>query len=290
MLTRSVAARALAAPGQTPRGIRASMHPRSTATIHGLLVGILGAACSSAPPYSGWTADQLYEHGQRAFEQGDWGEARRAFERLILTFPGFDQAVEARHYLARSFYSDDEFLSAVSEFTRIVQVYPDHERTPEAYMGLCRSYAAMSPHPQRDQQYTVQARTTCRNVADDFRGTPHGDSASTVAQEMHDKLGDKSYGEGYFYFQRNALESAEHVFLDLLETFPDTEAAPRAIARLIDIYTQWEWGDQVEEFRTRLLRAYPASPEARTFQEPATGDTVSTVRSRAPPGTGERAG
>ena len=256
----------------------------------GALVGMLGAACSSAPPYSGWTANQLYEHGQRAFEEGDWDEARRAFARLILTFPGFDQAVEARHYLARSFYADDEFLSAVSEFTRIVQVYPDHGRTPEAYMGLCRSYAAMSPHPQRDQQYTVQARTTCRNVADDFRGTPHGDSATTVAQAMHGKLGDKAYGEGYFYYQRNALESAEHVFLDLLETYPDTEAAPRAIARLIDIYAEWEWQDQVQEFRTRLLRAYPASPEARTLQEPATRDTVSTVRSRAPPGLGQRTG
>ncbi len=141
---------------------------RSTAA--SLVLACWGVACSSAPPYFGWTPDQLFQHGQTAFEQGDFGEAQRAFERLVLTFPGYEQVVEARHYLARSFYADDEFLSAVSEFTRIVQVYPDHQRTSEAWMGLCRSYAAMSPHPQRDQQYTIQAQTTCQNVADDFRG------------------------------------------------------------------------------------------------------------------------
>lgn len=250
----------------------------------GALVGLLGAACSSAPPYSGWTPEQLYEHGQRAFDQGDWGEARRAFERLVLTFPGFDQAVEARHYLARTFFSDREFLSAVSEYTRIVQVYPDHERTTEAWMGLCRSYAAMSPHPQRDQQYTVQAHNTCQNVADDFQGTPEGDSAGVVARQMNAKLADKAYLEGYFYFQRDILESAELVFLDLLEAFPDTEAAPRAVARLIDIYETWGWGEQHEEFRNRLRDTYPDSPEARELQAAAASDTVSTVRSRAPPG------
>ena len=249
----------------------------------GALVGLLGAACASAPPYSGWTAEQLYEHAQRAFEDGDWGEARRAFERLILTFPGFDQAVEARHYLARSFFSDEEYLSAVSEFTRIVQVYPDHERTPEAFMGLCQSYAGMSPHPQRDPQYTIQARTTCRNVAEDFGGTPQGDSAAVVAQEMHNKLGDKAYQEGYFYLQRDILESAEHVFLNVLESYPDTEAAPQAIAGLVEIYQVWGWDDQIEEFRQRLLNTYPDSPAAREFEQPVASDTVPTVRSRAPP-------
>jgi outer membrane assembly lipoprotein YfiO len=252
----------------------------------GALMSLLGVACASAPPYSGWTPEQLFEHGQRAFDEGDWSEARRAFERLVLTFPGFDQAVEARHYLARSFYADDQFLSAVSEYTRIVQVYPEHERTREAWMGLCRSYAAMSPHPQRDQQYTIQARTTCENVAGDFQGMPVGDSAAVVAQGMHAKLAEKAYAEGNFYFQRDILESAELVFLDLLNVFRETEVAPRALVRLIEIYEQWEWDEQEEEFRTRLLRTYPDSPEAKALEQPAASDTVSVVRSRAPPGPG----
>ncbi len=247
------------------------------------LVGLLGAACSSAPPYSGWTEDQLYGHGQRAFDEGDWGEARRAFERLVLAFPLFDQAVEARYYLARAFYQDGQYVSAVSEFSRIVQVYPDHERASDAWMGMCRSYAALSPHPEKDQQYTIHAHNTCRNVASDFRGTPVGDSAMAVTRKMHNKLGEKAFGEGQFYFQRDLFESAELVFNQVLDNYPGTDAAPRALARLIQIYEEWGWDDQREETRTRLLESYPDSPEAKAIDQSARGDTVSVVMSRAPP-------
>lgn len=261
-------------------GLPDGMKLRHAASV---LIGFLSAACSSAPPYSGWTPDQLYAHGEQAFQEGDWGEARRAFERLVLTFPGYERAVDARHYLAQAFYRDAEYLSAVSEFTRIVQVYPDHERVAEAWMGLCRSYASMSPHPQRDQQYTMQARTTCQNVANDFRGTAVGDSASAVMGRMHTKLAEKAYGEGHFYFQRDIYESAELVFLDVVELYAQTDVAPRATMRLIEIYDEWGWDEQKAEFTSRLLERYPDSPEARSLREPTVADSGSVVRSRAPP-------
>ena len=252
--------------------------------IHGLLVGLLGTACSTAPPYAGWTPEQLYEHGQRAFDEGDWHEARRAFERLVLNFPGFDQAVEARHYLARAFFQDEDYLSAVAEFTRIAQLYPDDLRSASAWMGLCSSYAAMSPNPQRDQQYTVQARNTCRQVAGDFQSVPVGDSAAAVAVEMHNKLGLKALSVGQFYFQRKIYDSAEHVFCRLLEDYPDTDAAPTALAQLSEIYENWGWDDDREQAKAWLLRTYPESPEARALDAVVGSDTVATVRSRAPPG------
>lgn len=225
-------------------------------------------ACASAPPFAGWTADQLYEHGREAFAEEDWDEARRAMERLVLTFPAFDEVVDARHTLAQTFFAEEEYVSAVSEYTRIAQVYPDDARTPEAWMGLCRSYAALSPHPQRDQQYTLQARTTCRNVAADYGGDPIGDSARAVVLEMHGKLAEKAYGEGYFYFQRDILESAELIFLDLVDTFAETGVAPRAMARLIEIYEEWGWEEQQEDFTARLRELYPESPEAKALEPP----------------------
>lgn len=298
MLNRPARARMPAARAEAPRGLEAVMHPCRTGAlgesrsreprysrglIHGLLVGLLGAACSSAPPYSGWTEDQLYAHAQRAFEEGDLGEARRAFERLVLAFPLFDQLVEAHYYLARTFYQDEQYISAISEFTRIVQIYPDHPRARDSWMGLCRSYAALSPEPGRDQQYTIQAHNTCQNVADDFSGTPVGDSAAVVRLEMRNKLGEKAFGEGQFYFKRNLLESAELVFKQVSTGFPDTDAAPRALFRLIEIYEEWGWDDQREETVTQLLGRYPDSPEARAVAQAAGNDTVPIVVSSTPP-------
>lgn len=244
---------------------RTSRLQRATGVLAAWGAAWWAATCASAPPYAGWTAEELYEHGRRAFADEDWDEARRALERLMLTFPGFEEVVDARHTLAKAFFADEEYISAVSEYTRIAQTYPDDERTSEAWMGLCRSYAALSPHPQRDQQYTLQARTTCQNVAQDYRGEPVGDSARAVVMEMHAKLAEKSYGEGYFYFQRDILESAELIFLNVVDVFAETGVAPRAMARLIEIYEEWGWDEQQEEFTARLLESYPESPEAKAL-------------------------
>ena len=257
------------------------MLKRSIAT--GALVGLLGAACSSAPPYSGWTPEQLYEHAQRAFEDGDWGEARRAFERLVLQFPLFDHAIDARYLMARSLYEDRDYIGAIAEFTRIVQVYPDHELAADAWMGLCRAYAAMSPHPQRDQGPTIQARINCNNVANDFEGTPIGDSAAAIRRSMEDKLAERAYGEGFHYFRHRILDSAELYFRNLLALYPNTDSAPRAMARLVEIYERWGWDDQREEMVARLLQTFPDSPEARALDIPPARDTLSPKRSRAPP-------
>lgn len=257
------------------------MLKRSIAT--GALVGLLGAGCSSAPPYSGWTPEQLYEHGQRAFEDGDWREARRAFERLVLQFPLYEHAVDARYHMARSHHESRDYISAIAEFTRIVQVYPDHALAADAWMGLCGSHAAMSPHPQRDQRSTLQALSTCRNVAEDFNGAPIGDSAAALAHEMQNDLAERTYGEGDFYYRRRILESAEQYFLKLVSLYPNSDSAPRAMARLVDIYERWGWDEQREDFRTRLLQTFPDSPEARAVDVPAVRDTLSSIRSRAPP-------
>ena len=248
------------------------------------VVSLLGAACSSAPPYSGWTEEQLYEHAQRAFDDGNWREARRAFERLVLRFPGSENAVEARYYMARSFHESRDHISAVSEFTRIVQVYPDHELASDAWMGLCAAYAAMSPHPQRDQGSTIQALTNCGNVASDFRGTPTGDSAAVLARQMQNKLAERTFGEGDHYFRNRILDSAELYFLNLLRLYPESDSAPRAMARLVSIYERWGWDDQRDEFRRRLLQDFPDSNEARALDIPSPRDTTAPVRSRAPPG------
>ena len=194
--------------------------------------------------------------------------------------------MEARHYLARAFYADDEFLSAVSEFTRIVQVYPDHERTREAYLGLCRSYAAMSPHPQRDQQYTVQARTTCQNVAGDSRACPRETRRRSWLWRCMRSWQRRATGKGTstsseIFSRRPSLS---------LSPFWTSFRTPRWRRRhwpdWIEIYQEWEWSEQEEEFKTRLLETYPESPEAKALEQAAASDTVSVVRSRAPPGPG----
>ena len=65
---------------------------------------VLGG-CASAPPYQGLDSDQLFELGAQEFEDGDWDEVIRVFERFVFADPTNARMVEARLYLARAYFN-----------------------------------------------------------------------------------------------------------------------------------------------------------------------------------------
>jgi outer membrane protein assembly factor BamD len=207
--------------------------------------------------------EDLFSLAAQAFDEEDWDEATQAFERLIFTAPTFERIVEARMYLARAYYNKGEYITSVSEFTRIVDRHPGHELAPEASLGVCQSYVAQSPHVQRDQTLTGQAWTACQNTVIDFRGTEVSTQAEELRNRMEDKLAHKIYLNGDFYFRRNLLPSGIIYFRDVLERYPGNRWSAKALLRLYQSYTSLEWDTEAEEAKERLLREFPDSEEAR---------------------------
>lgn len=238
-----------------------------------LLTGLLAlitattlAACASGSRYQGLDADGVYEMARASFEEGDYGDAAEALERLLLAFPTFQDAPEATLLLARARFLDEQYITAASDFARFLDRYPAHTRAPEAALGVCRSYAELSPIPQRDQTYTEQALAVCSNVLTDYRGTDVVDEAALIAADMQTKLARKVYENGSYYMRRQFHDSAIIYFEELLENYPNTEWAPKALAGIIEAYGEIGYDDEVEEARNQLLTRYPDSPEARALE------------------------
>jgi outer membrane protein assembly factor BamD len=208
-------------------------------------------------------ADQLFEVGARKFQEEDWDEAVRVFERFLFADPTNSRIVEARLYLARAYFNREDYITAASEFTRIIDRHPGDPRAPEAALGICKSYVAMSPHIERDQSYTLQAYNACANVVQDFGGSEVSIEAEQLRDQMREKLARKELSRGDFYFQRKMYDSGIIYYNGLLTQYPRTEAAAEALFRLYESYTQIGWEAEAEEARQRLLREFPDSDAAR---------------------------
>ncbi|MFC1660100.1 outer membrane protein assembly factor BamD [Gemmatimonadota bacterium] len=235
-----------------------------------VLLALLGS-CSSAPRYQGMDADQLYELGVREFESGDWDEAVRVFERLIFSDPTYSRMVESRLFLARAYFNKEEYITAVSEFTRILDRHPGHALAPEASLGVCRAFVELSPIVQRDQEYTVQALNACGNVVADFGASEVSLEAQTLLDQMVEKLARKVLSTGDYYFRRKYFDSALIYFNLLLEDYPRTEAASWALLRLYQSYSEIQWETEAEEARDRLLSEFPDSEAAREVRTAGDG-------------------
>ena len=73
-------------------------------------------------------------------EQPD--KAIQVFERLIFAEPTYPQIVEARMYLARAYYNKGEFITSVSEFTRVLDRHPGHPLAPDASLVVVKAFGA----------------------------------------------------------------------------------------------------------------------------------------------------
>jgi outer membrane protein assembly factor BamD len=208
------------------------------------------------------TGDDLFAVGAEAYESQDWDEAIRVFERLISVDPTHEQMVPVRMYLARAYYNREDYLTAVSEFTRVLDRHPGHAMAPEAALGVCHSYVQLSPHVQRDQGYTDQAVSACQNVIQDFGSFEVSVQAEALRNRMQEKLAEKTLVAGEFYFRRKMYDSGIIYFNDLLTTHPQTQAAAQALLFLYQSYTAINWDTEAEEAKARLLRDFPDSEAA----------------------------
>ena len=247
------------------------MHTAHVKAIFAFLFGILLGGCASTPPYQGMSADQLFELGAQRFEEEDWSKAAEVFERLLFADPTYPRIVEARMYLARAHYNQGNYITATSEFTRVLDRHPGHALASEASLGICKSYAAQSPHVQRDQAATVQAWNSCENTATDFRNHPVAAEARAIREEMEAKLAEKIFLAGDFYYRRNFYHSGIIYFNDLLRQYPRSEWAAKALLRLYQSYSAMDWDTEAEEVRGRLLREFPDSDAAREIRNDGGG-------------------
>lgn len=246
-----------------PARARKPSSPRGWRTAPAVLLwlGAL-AGCASGPRYQDMTPEALHALGQAEFDEGDHQNAIRALDRLILTYPEYEQIAEGRFLLARTYFEDEQYLLAADEFLRFLERHSGHLLGPEAALNVCRSYVQLSPDPQRDQQYTRQAFGVCRDVAAQYRTSAVAVEADAFAEEMRMKLAEKDYLNADHWYRRGAYDSAIIYWEMVVESYSDTEWAPRALLGIACAWEEIGYEDDAEEARQRLLASYPDSPAA----------------------------
>ena len=250
--------------------------PTRLLSVLALAVALL-QGCGSSNPYQGLTASELFQRAQTAYDAEDYDEAIRALDRLFLSFAGFDEAEEARMMLADAHFQKEDYILARSEYNRFLSRFPTSAQAPVAALGTCQALAQLSPIPQRDQEYTREAMDTSGNVAVDYQGSEQAAVAGRLAEEMRGKLAQKVFLNGEFYQRRELWDSAIQYYEILLQSYPDTEYAPRALKGIIDANLAVGYDDLADEARERLLQDYPDSPaaqEVRANGDSADGDAV----------------
>lgn len=234
-----------------------------------VICALVSAACSSSVDVRGLNADEMFARGQLELEAENWATAATIFEQFSFEHPTHPLAERARFHLGQAYFGRGEYLTASSEFLRLVQDYPAGEFSDDARFMVCRAYEELSPKVPLDQEYTRGAIEHCDALAQFYPTSEFADSARITRDRLREKLADKELYRADFYVRAKAYDSAIVYLEGLLEDFPRSNAAPAALIRLVRIYRTLGYAEEREEAEERLLREFPDSPEAAEIGPPA---------------------
>jgi outer membrane protein assembly factor BamD len=247
----------MASTGSTIRGV----------LLAALAVAVLGACSSRGPMLHELGPQELYERAQRDFDAGRWEDAMMAAERLVTIHPGHPQTEQARYIIAQANFNRRQYATAAAEFTRLATDFPNGRYAEEARFKACKSYYELSPPVQLDQEYTKAAVDHCEALLRIFPAGEHAAEVREMVAELRDKLAEKVFIGGEFYYRRRAYDSAILYFEEVVEDHAGSSVAPNALLRLVQSYKAIGYNEEAVEAKEQLLRRYPDSEAARTARE-----------------------
>ncbi len=233
-----------------------------------ILAGVLalvGACGPKQQPLTELTAEDLWLRGVAAYNEEEWADAIRYFDRYAIVAGADPQVYQARIFVAQAHFNRKEFVTAAAAFSRLAGDLGRTGLADDARFMACRSYEELSPDPELDQEYTRSAISHCQDLIDLFPDSEFREPAEEIVAAMWSKLARKTFETGDWYQGRRAYDSAIIYYDDVVARYPQTRWAPRALARLVEIYGILEWETEEEETRERLLTEYPESPEAQSL-------------------------
>lgn len=227
----------------------------------------LSACGSRGPVLNDLGPDALYEMGEQAYEEEDWDRAILVFDQLAARYPTDTRIQDVRLRVADAYFAKEDYVIAASEYVRLATDYPTSEYADDARFRTCEAYYRLSPDPQLDQEYTRAALDHCQSLAAYYPQSEFTPKAREYTQDLFDKLAEKAYLNGDYYFKRHAYNSSIVYYEDVLEQYPESEYAPRALLRLVQVYQRLGYREEMEAARERLLRDFPDTAEAAEARE-----------------------
>jgi outer membrane assembly lipoprotein YfiO len=136
---------------------------------------------------------------------------------------------------------------------------------------MCNSLAELAPHPQRDQTFTREAITICGNVIVDYAGSAQSLEAAQVRESLRATMAEKEYLNARHYFRRKQYDPAIKYFEFVVNFYPETQFAPRALLGVYRSNDAIGYDDLASEARARLLAEYPDSEAAAELLDDSSG-------------------
>jgi outer membrane protein assembly factor BamD len=212
------------------------MSGRTLLPLCGVALLLLGGCATTEKRLS---AKEYYNQANDAFTRENFSMAVDYYHELLDQYPLNPYAEEAQLKVAYSYYLDKKYVEAIAAFGDFERAYPTSSHLPfvQYYRGMC--YLEQMRSIDRDQSVTEKAHDFFRAVVDRYPESPFDPLAEEKIRVCRDALAARElYIADFDYNMADNPLAALARLRRIVETYPETEAATTALARLEPLLTE----------------------------------------------------
>jgi outer membrane protein assembly factor BamD len=186
--------------------------------------------------YSTDPADKLYNQGLYYLEKKDYKQADKKFKEVDLQHPYTEWARKANVMAVFSKYKQGEYVEAITEGKRYVQLNPGAKDADYVQFLVGMSYYNQIQDVTRDQKVTQDALNELDQVGRRYPQSEYADQARQRVQVARDQLAGKEMEIGRFYLKDRNFIAAVNRFKTVIIQYQTTRHVEEALARVAEIY------------------------------------------------------
>lgn len=249
------------------------MRQRSVLFLCGLAIVVVSSGCAETTRRL--SAKEYYTEANAAFTSEDFVTAAEKYQDLLDQYPLNPYAEEAQLKIAYGNYLDRKYADALSGFSDFERTYPTSSHLPfvQYYRGM--AYLDQMRSTDRDQSVTEKANDFFRTVSDRHSASPFASLAEQKSRSCRESLAEHELYVAEFHRKRFALLPAKARLRRVIEEYPETDAATKALGYLQEIFMDTEKKDLADLAGKALAVRKPAKPQ--------TNQTTGDEAEKAPP-------
>jgi outer membrane protein assembly factor BamD len=163
-----------------------------------------------------------YDFAMKMFEQGNYTRAISVFEEIQPFMRGRAEFEDMTYTMAQAYFRSRDYFMAASVFQNYARLFPNSERTEEAFFMAAYCMMLDVPYYKLDQTSATNAIRQFQLFINYYSSSPRVKEANEHIDAMRLQLARKAYALAVNYYRRSLYLSASISFKNVMNDFPET--------------------------------------------------------------------
>lgn len=194
----------------------------------------------------------------RLSQKKHYAEAVECLEIFKSRFPHTREGQEAGLRIADTYFVQKQYLLAAQSYETFVQLHPLHPKADYALYRAGIAYFKEAPKAiDRDQEYLVKAKETMQKAARLAYQSPYQDLIAEALGQINERLAERIFYVGRFYYRTGEFLSAIPRFEELLQKYPQSAKVPEILYYLVRSHLELTQPEQARLALEQMVEHFP---------------------------------